>query len=86
MNFFKTKPRAPPDLVRGLRDAIPRLESGASGSETRRKVGATNDSVYNELFMITQANEDVTKNLQHIKAILHGDGGTIWFMLSTRHL
>ncbi|KIJ16228.1 hypothetical protein PAXINDRAFT_75955 [Paxillus involutus ATCC 200175] len=37
MNFFKTKPRTPPDLVRGLRDAIPKLESGAPGSETRRK-------------------------------------------------
>lgn len=57
MNFFKTKPRAPPDLVRGLRDAIPRLESGAPGGETRRK-----------------ANEDVSKNLQQIKAILYGDG------------
>ncbi|KAF9240066.1 mo25 protein [Melanogaster broomeanus] len=37
MNFFKTKPRTPPDLVRGLRDAIPKLESGPPGSETRRK-------------------------------------------------
>ncbi|EDR06301.1 uncharacterized protein LACBIDRAFT_300400 [Laccaria bicolor S238N-H82] len=37
MNFFKTKPRTPPDLVRGLRDAIPRLEGGAPGGETRRK-------------------------------------------------
>ncbi|KAF9465940.1 Mo25-like protein [Collybia nuda] len=37
MNFFKTKPRTPPDLVRGLRDAIPRLESSAPGGETRRK-------------------------------------------------
>ncbi|KAJ3763925.1 Mo25-like protein, partial [Lentinula raphanica] len=37
MNFFKTKQRTPPDLVRGLRDAIPRLESGAPGSETRRR-------------------------------------------------
>jgi len=38
MNFFKTKPRTPPDLVRGLRDAISRLESSAPGGETRRKV------------------------------------------------
>ncbi|KAJ3809217.1 Mo25-like protein [Lentinula lateritia] len=37
MNFFKTKQRTPPDLVRGIRDAIPRLESGAPGSETRRR-------------------------------------------------
>lgn len=38
MNFFKTKPRTPPDLVRGLRDSITRLESSAPGGETRRKV------------------------------------------------
>ena len=37
MNFFKTKPRTPPDLVRGLRDAIPKLESSPPGSEARRK-------------------------------------------------
>ncbi|KAG6885017.1 hypothetical protein C0993_006542 [Termitomyces sp. T159_Od127] len=37
MNFFKTKPRTPPDLVRGLRDAISKLETGAPGGETRRK-------------------------------------------------
>lgn len=37
MNFFKTKPRTPPDLVRGLRDAVPKLESAPPGSEARRK-------------------------------------------------
>jgi hypothetical protein len=37
MNFFKTKPRTPPELVRGLRDAIPRMEQGPPGSETRRR-------------------------------------------------
>ncbi len=39
MNFFnlKSKPRTPPDIVRGLRDAITRLDSGAPG-DTRRKV------------------------------------------------
>lgn len=37
MNFFKTKPRTPPDLVRGLRDAVPKLESTPPGSEARRK-------------------------------------------------
>ncbi|KAF8823424.1 hypothetical protein HHX47_DHR10000152 [Lentinula edodes] len=57
MNFFKTKQRTPPDLVRGIRDAIPRLESGAPGSETRRR-----------------ANEECSKNLQQIKALLYGDG------------
>ncbi|KAF9451430.1 mo25 protein [Macrolepiota fuliginosa MF-IS2] len=56
MNFFKTKPRTPPDLVRGLRDSITRLESSAPGGETRRK-----------------ASEDISKNLQQIKAILQGD-------------
>ncbi|KAH7912923.1 mo25 protein [Hygrophoropsis aurantiaca] len=57
MNFFKTKPRTPPDLVRGLRDAIPKLENSPPGSETRRK-----------------ASDEVSKNLQQIKAILFGDG------------
>ncbi|OJT07072.1 Calcium-binding protein 39 [Trametes pubescens] len=52
MNFFKTKPRTPPDLVRGLRDALPRLEAGPPGGE---------------------ANDDVGRNLQQIKAILYGD-------------
>ncbi|GJE92407.1 Mo25 family protein [Phanerochaete sordida] len=46
MNFFKTKPRTPPDLVRGLRDALPRLESTAPGSEQRRKA---NDEVAKSL-------------------------------------
>ena len=41
MNFFKTKPRTPPDLVRGLRDALPRLEAGPPGGEVRRKVCVT---------------------------------------------
>ncbi|KAH9896863.1 Mo25-like protein [Cubamyces lactineus] len=37
MNFFKTKPRTPPDLVRGLRDALPRLDAGPPGGDTRRR-------------------------------------------------
>lgn len=37
MNFFKTKPRTPPDLVRGLRDTIPKLDAGPPGTEARRK-------------------------------------------------
>ena len=41
MNFFKTKPRTPSDIVRGLREAVNRLEiPGASGGEAKRKVGA----------------------------------------------
>jgi calcium binding protein 39 len=43
MNFFKTKPRTPPDIVRGLRDAIPKLESGPPGGETRKKVSLTDE-------------------------------------------
>ncbi|PCH38918.1 mo25 protein [Wolfiporia cocos MD-104 SS10] len=35
MNFFKSKPRTPPDLIRGLRDALPRLD-GPPG-EAKRK-------------------------------------------------
>ncbi|EKM53238.1 uncharacterized protein PHACADRAFT_99790 [Phanerochaete carnosa HHB-10118-sp] len=46
MNFFKTKPRTPPDLVRGLRDTLPRLESTVPGSEQRRKA---NDDVAKSL-------------------------------------
>ncbi|KAG9311419.1 mo25 protein [Chiua virens] len=57
MNFFKTKPRTPPDLVRGLRDAIPKLDVGPPNSESRRK-----------------ASEEVSRNLQAVKAILFGDG------------
>jgi len=49
MNFFKTKPRAPPDLVRSLRDALPRLEQGAPGGDTRRKA---NDDVARNLQQI----------------------------------
>jgi hypothetical protein len=38
MNFFKTKPRTPSELVRGLRDAILKLDGGQPGGDTRRKV------------------------------------------------
>jgi hypothetical protein len=37
MNFFRNKPRTPPELVRGLREAIPRLEQGPPGGEVRRR-------------------------------------------------
>lgn len=81
MNFFKTKTRTPPDLVRSLRDAIPRLESGPPGGETRRRVciaSPSSDTAYlqkPDRVCALQANEDVSKNLQQIKAILLGDGG-----------
>ncbi len=38
MNFFKTKPKTPSELVRGLRDAILKLDAGQPGGDTRRKV------------------------------------------------
>ncbi|CAE6461874.1 unnamed protein product [Rhizoctonia solani] len=57
MNFFKAKQRTPSEIVRGLRDAINKLDVGPPGSEPRRKAG-----------------EDVTKGLQQIKGLLHGDG------------
>ncbi|KIK15905.1 hypothetical protein PISMIDRAFT_281269 [Pisolithus microcarpus 441] len=66
MNFFKTKPRAPPDLVRGLRDVIPKLDAGPSGAESRRKI-----------WFCYQASEEVSRNLQGIKGILYGDGEPI---------
>ncbi|KAM6495203.1 mo25 protein [Amanita muscaria] len=56
MNFFKSKPRTPTDLVRGIRDTIPRLESTVPGSEARKK-----------------ATEEISKNLQSIKALLYGE-------------
>jgi len=37
MNFFKAKQRTPTELVRGLRDAIGKLDVGPPGSEGRRK-------------------------------------------------
>ncbi|CAE6435767.1 unnamed protein product [Rhizoctonia solani] len=37
MNFFKAKQRTPSEIVRGLRDAINKLDVGPPGSETRRK-------------------------------------------------
>ncbi|KAH7096256.1 mo25 protein [Auriculariales sp. MPI-PUGE-AT-0066] len=60
MNFFKTKPRSPHDLVRGTKDAVAKLDVGPPGSDTRRK-----------------ATEDVSKNLQQMKAILYGDGDPV---------
>ncbi|VDC00999.1 unnamed protein product [Peniophora sp. CBMAI 1063] len=36
MNFFKSKQRTPPEVVRGLRDSVQRLESAPPG-EARRK-------------------------------------------------
>ncbi|PSR71484.1 hypothetical protein PHLCEN_2v12649 [Hermanssonia centrifuga] len=56
MNFFKTKPRTPPDIVRSVRDTLPKLESAPPGDMRKR------------------AGEEVSKNLQQIKAVLLGDG------------
>lgn len=38
MNFFKTKQRTPPDVVKSLRDSIGKLDAGPPGGDTRRKV------------------------------------------------
>ncbi|KAF8586773.1 mo25 protein [Ramaria rubella] len=37
MNFFKTKPRSPAELVRGLKDALGRIDAGPPGGEMRRR-------------------------------------------------
>ena len=80
MNFFKTKQRTPADIVRALRDTIPRLETHAPGSESRRKVCPLYENIkwlIIDWLSISshKANEDVTKYLQQIKGILLGDGG-----------
>ncbi|KAK2463948.1 hypothetical protein APHAL10511_003999 [Amanita phalloides] len=89
MNFFKSKPRTPTDLVRGIRDTIPKLESTAPGSEARKKVRPlyhittrsryANDcarpSIQNLLILCAppQASDEISRNLQSIKALLHGE-------------
>ena len=40
MNFFKTKPRSPAELVRGLKDALNRVDAGPPGGEIRRRVSS----------------------------------------------
>lgn len=54
MNFlnFKTKPRTPHDLVRGLRDALPKLEAGPPGTEARRKVRSSTSHSTSPQFII----------------------------------
>lgn len=44
MNFFKTKPRTPLDLVRGLRDSLPKLDSAPPG-EPRKRVSTMHHSI-----------------------------------------
>lgn len=38
MNFFKTKAKTPPELIKSIRDLISRLDSSNSSPEIRRKV------------------------------------------------
>lgn len=38
MNFFKSKAKTPPELIRSIKEAIVRLDSSNSGAEGRRKV------------------------------------------------
>ncbi|KAM0752157.1 Mo25-like protein [Meredithblackwellia eburnea MCA 4105] len=37
MNFFKTKARTPPELVRGIKECIGRLDNVSTGAEGKRK-------------------------------------------------
>jgi len=37
MNFFKAKPRTPAELVRGLKDAMGKMDIGPPGNESRRR-------------------------------------------------
>jgi calcium binding protein 39 len=66
--------RTPIELVRGLRDAITRLDAGPPGSEARRKVRLPTCLCISSSCVTWQASEEVTKGLQQIKALLHGDG------------
>ena len=81
MNFFKTKPRTPPDLVRGLRDALPKLDAGPPGGEVRRKVSPAIHRAQSKIPTQGQANDDVAKNLQQIKSILYGAQNFYAFMI-----
>jgi hypothetical protein len=38
MNFFRTRPRTPVELVRALKDAVLKLDATIPGGDTRRKV------------------------------------------------
>ena len=38
MNFFKSKTKTPPEIIRSIREAIARLDAGITGAEGRRKV------------------------------------------------
>jgi calcium binding protein 39 len=75
MNFFKTKPRTPSELVRGLRDAIFKLDGGQPGGDTRRRVQSFLSPTIHVAYLSHQATEDILKSLTSIKAILLGDGG-----------
>ena len=38
MNFFKSKTKTPPEIIRAIREAIARLDASTTGAEGRRKV------------------------------------------------
>lgn len=38
MNFFKSKTKTPPEIIRSIREAIQRLDASNTGAEGRRKV------------------------------------------------
>ena len=85
MNFFKTKPRTPTDLARGLRDNILKLESAPPG-EPRKKVRSCAVRIEIALIWVphplSQASEEVSKYLQQIKGMLYSDGGALLGFLS----
>ena len=80
MNFnqlFSKKAKSPADLIRGLRDAVHRLDVGQSGSESRRKVSL---NMYCPLQKrssegLNQASEEISKILYAMKVMLYGEGG-----------
>ncbi len=71
MNFiFKTKQRTPAELVRHLRDAITRLDTGSgisNGTGASNSGGALSEGKRKIL-------EEISKDLFQMKAILYGDG------------
>lgn len=44
MNFFKSKAKTPPELVRSTREAIVRLDAASTGAEGRRKVSCASQN------------------------------------------
>jgi hypothetical protein len=69
------KAKSPTDLVRGLKEAVQRLETGPSGSEGRKKASDLARCLDTCLTELVQANEEVSKILYAMKLLLFGEGG-----------